>query len=85
VQYAPGKAVTWEAATLGQKLSALGRSNAALLGGVLLGYKGLRRGGVSGLAMTTGAGALIGFKYGGPIGAAIGAALEPSRASSACS
>jgi hypothetical protein len=33
VQYAPGKAVTWEAATMGQKLSALGRSNAALLGG----------------------------------------------------
>jgi len=72
VQYAPGKAVTWEAATMGQKLSALGRSNAALLGGATLAMMGLQRGGVSGLAMTTAGGALIGFKYGGPLGAAIG-------------
>jgi len=50
VQYAPGKAVTWEAATMGQKLSALGRSNAALLGGATLALMGLQRGGVSGLA-----------------------------------
>ena len=75
VQYAPGKAVTWEAATMGQKLSALGRSNAALLGGATLALMGLQRGGVSGLAMTTAGGALIGFKYGGPIGAAIGAGI----------
>ena len=75
VQYAPGKAVTWEAATMGQKLSALGRSNAALLGGATLAMLGLQRGGVSGLAMTTAGGALIGFKYGGPIGAAIGAGV----------
>lgn len=75
VQYAPGKAVTWEAATMGQKLSALGRSNAALLGGATLAMMGLQRGGVSGLAMTTAGGALIGFKYGGPLGAAIGAGV----------
>jgi hypothetical protein len=75
VQYAPGKAVTWEAATTGQKLSALGRSNAALLGGATLALMGLQRGGVSGLAMTTAGGAMIGFKYGGPLGAAIGAGI----------
>jgi hypothetical protein len=75
VQYAPGKAVTWEAATMGQKLSALGRSNAALLGGATLALMGLQRGGVSGLAMTTAGGAMIGFKYGGPLGAAIGAGV----------
>jgi hypothetical protein len=75
VQYAPGKAVTWEAATMGQKLSALGRSNAALLGGATLAMLGLQRGGVSGLAMTTAGGAMIGFKYGGPLGAAIGAGV----------
>jgi hypothetical protein len=75
VQYAPGKAVTWEAATMGQKLSALGRSNASLLGGATLAMLGLQRGGVSGLAMTTAGGAMIGFKYGGPIGAAIGAGV----------
>ncbi|GIW56063.1 MAG: hypothetical protein KatS3mg082_2467 [Nitrospiraceae bacterium] len=75
VQYAPGKAVTWEAATMGQKLSALGRSNAALLGGATLAMMGLQRGGVSGLAMTTAGGAMIGFKYGGSLGAAIGAGI----------
>ena len=36
---------------------------------------GLQRGGLSGLAMTTGGGALIGFRFGGPVGAAIGAAV----------
>ncbi len=75
VQYAPGKAVTWEAATMGQKLSALGRSNAALVGGATLALMGLQRGGVSGLAMTTAGGAMVGFKYGGPLGAAIGAGI----------
>jgi hypothetical protein len=75
VQYAPGKAVTWGAASMGQKLSALGRSNAALLGGATLALMGLQRGGVSGLAMTTAGGAMIGFKYGGPLGAAIGAGI----------
>jgi hypothetical protein len=66
-------ATTWQAATAGQKLSALGRSDAAALGGGLLALAGLLRGGLSGLAMTTAGGALIGFKYGGPLGAAIGA------------
>jgi hypothetical protein len=75
VQYAPGKAVTWEAATVGQRLSALGRSSAALLGGTTLAMMGLQRGGVSGLAMTTAGGAMIGFKYGGPLGTAIGAGI----------
>jgi hypothetical protein len=74
VQYAPGAATTWQAASMSQKLSALGRSNAALLGGGLLAMDGLRRGGWTGLAETTAGGALIGFKYGGPLGAAIGAA-----------
>jgi hypothetical protein len=75
VQYAPGAAATWGAATLAQKLSALGRSPAALVGGAALALLGLHRGGVSGLAMATGGGALIGFKYGGPLGAAIGAGI----------
>ncbi len=75
VQYAPGKAVTWEAATMSQKLSALGRSNAALLGGATLALMGLQRGGLSGLAMTTAGGAMIGAKFGGPLGAAIGAGI----------
>ena len=44
------------------------------MGGALLAMDGLRRGGKLGLAETTAGGALIGFKYGGPIGAAIGAA-----------
>jgi hypothetical protein len=72
VQYAPGKAVTWQSATLGQKLSALGRSDVAALAGGLLALDGLRRGGFTGLAETTAGGALLGFKFGGPIGAAIG-------------
>lgn len=75
VQYAPGKAATWEAATMGQKLSALGRSDAALAGGAALGLMGLYRGGWSGLGMTTAGGAMIGYKYGGPLGAAIGAGI----------
>ncbi|HOQ46763.1 MAG TPA: hypothetical protein PK157_15700 [Bryobacteraceae bacterium] len=73
VQLGPGMATTWEAATMGQKLSAIGKSNAALMGGAMLGMYGLQRGGLSGLGMTTAGGALIGFKYGGPLGAAIGA------------
>jgi hypothetical protein len=65
-------ATTWEAATTAQKLSAIGKSNAALLGGGLLLYEGLRRGGAAGVGMSAAGGALIGFKYGGPIGAVIG-------------
>ena len=52
-----------------------GLGGAALLaGGGTLAYMGLKRGGLSGLGMTTAGGAMIGFKFGGPIGAAIGAA-----------
>jgi hypothetical protein len=68
-----GRATT--TATLGGKFAAFGRSDAAALAGGLLAFEGLRRGGVSGLAMTTAGGALIGFKFGGPIGAAIGAGV----------
>ena len=75
VQLAPGVATTWQAATLGQKLSSIGKSNAALMGGALLAFDGLRRGGWLGVGETTAGGALIGFKYGGPLGAAIGAGI----------
>jgi hypothetical protein len=61
--------------SLGGKLSALGHSNAALLGGATLALMGIQRGGLSGLGMTTAGGALIGFKYGGPIGALIGGGI----------
>ncbi len=60
--------------SFGDKLQALGKSNAALMAGGLLAMDGLRRGGYTGLAETTAGGALIGYKFGGPIGAAIGAA-----------
>ncbi|MEK7755143.1 MAG: hypothetical protein AAB654_24665, partial [Acidobacteriota bacterium] len=73
VQTGPGMATTWQAATMGQKASAMGRSDAALMGGAMLALYGLQRGGKTGLAMTTGGGALIGFKFGGPIGAGVGA------------
>ncbi|MBS1876631.1 MAG: hypothetical protein JSU00_25675 [Acidobacteria bacterium] len=74
VQLAPGVATTWEAATLGQKLSSIGKSNAALMAGAMLAFDGLRRGGFTGMAETTAGGAMIGYKFGGPLGAAIGAA-----------
>jgi len=60
---------------MGQKLSAIGKSNTALMGGAMLAMYGLQRGGISGLAMTTAGGAMIGYKFGGPIGAAIGAGI----------
>lgn len=75
MQLAPGVAITWEAATMGQKLSAIGKPNAALMGGAMLAMYGLQRGGLSGLAMTTADGAMIGYKFGGPIGAAIGSGI----------
>ena len=56
-------------------LSKLGHSNAALMGGAALALMGVRRGGLSGLGMTTAGEALIGFKYGGGLGAAIGGAI----------
>ena len=73
VQYAPGQATTWAASSLGQKASALGRSNAAMLAGGMLVMDGLQRGGWTGMAEDTAGGAMIGFKFGGPMGAAIGA------------
>jgi len=73
VQTGPGMATTWQAATMGQKASAMGRSDAALMGGAMLALYGLQRGGKAGVAMTAGGGALIGFKFGGPIGAGVGA------------
>ena len=72
VQLGAGGATTWQAATMGQKLSAIGKSDAALAGGALLAMDGLRRGGKVGVAETTAGGALIGYKFGGPLGAAIG-------------
>jgi hypothetical protein len=63
------------ASTLGMSLSKLGHSQAAMMGGAMLGMDGLRRGGLLGMAETTAGGALIGFKYGGPLGAAIGAGV----------
>jgi hypothetical protein len=36
---------------------------------------GIRRGGALGLAETTGGGALIGFRFGGPVGAVVGAVI----------
>ncbi len=46
-----------------------------LLGGGILAADGLRRGGLLGLGETTAGGALIGLKFGGPIGAVIGASV----------
>jgi hypothetical protein len=68
-------ATTFGAATMLQKLSAIGHSPAAALGGGLLFLAGLQRGGLPGLAMTTAGGALTGFKFGGPVGALIGGAV----------
>lgn len=72
VQISEGMATTWEEATLGQKLSSIGKSNAALLGGSMLLMNGLQRGGGWGVAESAAGGAMIGFKYGGPLGALIG-------------
>ena len=69
-----GTATTFGAATLGQKLSSLGKSDGALMAGIGLGLDGWDRGGWTGAAEMGGAGALIGFRFGGPVGAAIGAA-----------
>ena len=73
IQTGAGTATTFGAASLTQKLGAIGKSNAALAAGGLLAFDGLRRGGALGLAETTAGGALIGFRIGGPLGAAIGA------------
>jgi hypothetical protein len=85
VQLGPGVATTWEAATLGQKLSSIGKTNAVLMASAMLAFDGLRRGGFTGMAETTAGGVMIGFKFGGPLGAAIGAARAWSPASCASS
>lgn len=51
------------------------QGGALLAGGSILALEGLRRGGWSGVAMTTAGGAMIGAKFGGPLGAAIGAGI----------
>jgi hypothetical protein len=51
------------------------KGGALLAGGALLGMEGLRRGGWSGVGMTTAGGAMIGAKFGGPLGAAIGGGI----------
>jgi hypothetical protein len=58
--------------SLGGKLTALGKSDASLMAGAGLFMDGIRRGGALGMAESTGGGALVGFKYGGPLGAVIG-------------
>jgi hypothetical protein len=60
--------------SLGDKLTALGKSNAAMLGGGMLALNGLQRGGLLGMGEDVAGGALLGFKFGGGLGAAIGAA-----------
>jgi len=53
-----------------------GAKGGAMLGvGAALAYDGLRRGGVVGLGETVAGGALIGMKFGGPVGALIGAGI----------
>jgi hypothetical protein len=49
------------------------QGGALLAGGSILALEGLRRGGWSGVAMTTAGGAMIGAKFGGPLGAVLGA------------
>lgn len=60
---------------LSLQLSSIGHSAAAAAAGIGLFTAGVQKGGTSGLAMTTAGGALTGFKYGGPLGAAIGGAV----------
>lgn len=64
---------------MSQNLSTTGvggwQGGALLAGGGALGAYGLMRGGWSGMAMTTAGGAMIGYKFGGPVGAAIGAGV----------
>jgi tape measure domain-containing protein len=51
------------------------QGGALLLGGGILGGIGLKRGGWSGVGMSTAGGAMIGTKFGGPMGALIGGAI----------
>jgi hypothetical protein len=61
--------------SLGGKLQALGKSDAAAMGGAMLAMGGLRRGGYTGMAEDTAGGAMIGYKFGGGLGAAIVAGI----------
>lgn len=64
--------------TLGQKLTAIGRSPAMGAAGSLLAMNGLvgnHAGSWGGIAEGAGGGAMIGFQMGGPLGAAIGAGV----------
>ena len=58
---------------LAEEQAAHAQVKAMLAAGAMLVMDGLRRGGNIGVAETTGGGALIGAKFGGPLGAAIGA------------
>jgi hypothetical protein len=62
--------------SIGGKLTALGKSNAALMGGAALAMDGLisHAGSWRGIGEGAAGGALIGFKFGGPLGALIGGA-----------
>lgn len=73
VQIAPGHAIARSGIT--GNLAALATSDAAAFAGAGLFLHGLQRGGKLGVAETTAGGALIGFKFGGPVGALIGAAV----------
>ena len=71
--------VPWSSLSLGGKLGAVAASPAAMLAGGLLFLGGAKRGGLLGLGMSVGGGALTGFgigtMIGGPVGGAIGAAI----------
>lgn len=59
----------------GGNLAAISKSGGfAMIGGGLA-LDGIRRGGVLGTLEAAGGGAMVGFKYGGPIGAVVGAAI----------
>lgn len=70
-----GSATTWAEATIGQRLGNMFSSTGAALGGGMLAFDGLKRGGIIGLGEDIGGGALIGAKFGGPMGALIGAGV----------
>lgn len=76
IQIGAGQATTWGAATLGQKLGALGKSDAAALAGGILALNGWGRVGATksgasnivGTAELAGGGALVGYKYASAMG-----------------
>ena len=60
---------------LAGKMGMTGYGGAITGAGAGVAIAGLQRGGVSGLAMSTGGAALVGLQFGGPLGAAIGAGI----------